>query len=155
MTDNMQDNKDFQERLSNYSVRLAANQTQTTLHDQRMGSIEKLMEGYHQRVHVVEDDIVKIKVFQEIHDTEIKGVKKMLIGNGTRDTIPMDLVRLDNKIQSILNVNWQEMQTNIDALEIQLNVLKEWQQKIDSRAWQLWAAIILLLASNILGLVLR
>ena len=138
----MPDDKEIQDRLATYSMRSAANATQIALAEQRLAAQEKLIEGYHQRLHMAEDKIITIKVIQEIHDTEIKGIKKILVGNGTRDTIPMDLQRLEQNIQNILKVDWQEMKRATEELN-------EWKDQLEARAWQLGLILAGLIISQI------
>jgi hypothetical protein len=134
--------KETQERLATQSMRIASVSTQAALLDQRISSLEKLVETYHRRIHELEDKIIGIKVVQEIHDVEIKGTKKLLQGNGNRDSIPMDLARLDMNIQNILKVDWGAMKNETEDL-------KEWKDRVDARAWQIAAGFILLIIGQI------
>lgn len=138
------EDKETQERLTIYSQRIAANATQVALAEQRLASLEKLVETYHRRIHELENDVITMKVVQTIHDTDIKGVKKIMVGNGTRDTIPMDIQRLETNIQNILKVDWQEMQGEIEDLK-----------KVKDRAWQIAVIILGLIISNIWQWVVR
>jgi hypothetical protein len=114
--------EETQQRLQDYSVRLSANSTNIALADQRLSVAERQLGEYHVRLHEAEDKLLTIKVVQEIHDTQIKAFGKLLIGNGTRETIPMDVDRLERAIQDILKVNWKQMEADMNALKKWLGV---------------------------------
>lgn len=144
----MPENEDITQRLNDYSLRTNTNAMQTALLDQRLTITEKRVEEYHQRLHKAEDDLLVAKTVQAIHDTQIQSMRKILVGNGTRDTIPFDLDRLENSIQGILKVNWQAMLTRLDELE-------EFKKTVDARAWQVWMVIIGLVITSIWGLFFK
>ncbi len=110
--------------------------------EQRTTVTEKRLDEYHIRLHKIEDEFLIVKTKQEIHDVQIQGMRKILVGNGDRETIPMDMLRMEQAIANILKVDWNKAQAELDAL-------KEWQDKIDSRGWQIAVIIIGLIISNI------
>jgi chromosome segregation ATPase len=130
------------QRLSEHSTKVNVNAMQIALLEQRVTIVERRMDEYHQRLHEAEDDILKMKVVQEIHDTEIKVLDKMLIGNGTRETIPMDIDRMSRAISDILKVDTK-------AMNIKIETLLAWQQLVSNRSWQIWMIVIGLVISQI------
>ncbi len=138
----MAETEEVNQRLNDYSLRTNTNAMATALLDQRLAIMEKRVEEYHQRLHKAEDDLLVAKTVQAIHDTQIAAMRKILMGNGNRDTIPMDLERLELNIQGILKVDWATMQNS-------LKDLAEFKNKIDSRAWQVAVIIIGLVISNL------
>jgi hypothetical protein len=112
-----EDRNSIQQRLSDYSIKTNTNTVNIALLNQRMDVLERRTEEYHKRLHEVEDAILTIKVVQGIHDTQIHAMRKILVGNGERDTIPFDLDRLENSIQGILKVDWVGMGNRLKTLE--------------------------------------
>lgn len=105
------------QRLSEYSTRTNVNAMNIALVQQSVAIVEKRMEEYHLRLHKVEDEFLVIKTIQQIHDTQIQSMRKILIGNGDRETIPMDLERLDRAIADILKVDHRDLQNRLKNLE--------------------------------------
>jgi hypothetical protein len=133
---------DTQGRLKDYSLRTNVNAMNVALLDQRLTVNEKRTDEYHQRLHKQEDEMLIVKTKQEIHDVQIQAMRKILVGNGDRETIPMDIERMELAIANILKVDWNKAQRELDAL-------KEWKEKIDGRAWQVAIIIIGLVISNV------
>ena len=144
----MAETENITQRLSDYSTRTNVNAMQTALLDQRLAITEKRVEEYHQRLHKAEDELLVAKTVQTIHDTQINAMRKIVIGNGDRETIPMDMERMERNIQDILKVDWAAMRIRLDELE-------KYKEKVDSRSWQIWLAIILALVASVLNLVLK
>ena len=144
----MAETENIAQRLSDYSVKTNVNAMQTALLDQRLAITEKRVEEYHQRLHKAEDELLVAKTVQTIHDTQINAMRKIVIGNGDRETIPMDMERMERNIQDILKVDWAAMRITLDELE-------KYKEKVDSRSWQIWLAIILALVASVLNLVLK
>jgi hypothetical protein len=133
---------DTQGRLKDYSLRTNVNAMNVALLDQRLTVNEKRTDEYHQRLHKQEDEMLIVKTKQEIHDVQIQAMRKILVGNGDRETIPMDIERMELAIANILKVDWNKAQRELDAL-------KEWKDKVDARAWQVAIIIIGLVISNV------
>jgi hypothetical protein len=85
--------------------------------DQRTVVLEKRVDEYHNRLHKQEDEMLVVKTKQEIHDAQIQGMRKILVGNGDRETIPMDLERMDRAIAEILKVDHRELASRLRTLE--------------------------------------
>ncbi len=138
----MAEQKTDAERFESYSQKTNVNAINIALHEQRIAGMEKRLDEYHIRLHVAEDKLLTMRVVQDIHDTQIRTYKAVLQGNGERQTIPMELDRLERDIQGILKVDWREMQGRIDDL-VKLR------DKIDARSWQIWMVVIGLILSQI------
>jgi hypothetical protein len=134
--------EDINERLKDYSTRTNVNAMQNALLDQRVTVLEKRVDEYHLRLHKNEDDLLITKTKQEIHDAQIQSMRKILVGNGDRETIPMDLQRMDQMITEILKVDWNKAQRELDDLS-------EWKKTLESRGWQVAVIIIGLIISNV------
>ena len=137
----MSDSNESQ-RLSEYSTRTNVNAMQIALVDQRTAIVEKRTEEYHHRLHKAEDELLVVKTVQSIHDVQIQGMRKILVGNGDRETIPMDLERLDRAIAEILKVDQRDLNNRLKTIE-------DYKEKLDARAWQIAIIIIGLIISNI------
>jgi hypothetical protein len=144
----MADQEEAQQRLQEYSTRTNVNAMNIALVDQRTAILEKRTDEYHLRLHKTEDELLVVKTKQEIHDVQIQGMRKILVGNGDRETIPMDIQRMEQAITNILKVDWNKAQAELDEL-------KEWQEKLDARAWQIWFVVIVALLTSALGLILK
>jgi hypothetical protein len=147
--------EDTTQRLSEYSTRTNVNAMNIALVDQRATVLERRTDEYHARLHKAEDEILVIKTKQEIHDVQIQGMRKLLAGNGDRATIPMDIARMDQMIANILKVDWNKVQADIGTLSDEIQDLRDWKEKIESRAWQVWFAVIVAILTSVLGLVLK
>jgi hypothetical protein len=55
---------------------------------------------------------------------------------------------MEQAITNILKVDWNKAQAELDEL-------KEWQEKLDARAWQIWFVVIVALLTSALGLILK
>jgi hypothetical protein len=106
-----------QQRLSEYSTRTNVNAMNIALIDQRTAILEKRVDEYHGRLHTAEDELLVVKTVQQIHDTQIQAMRKILVGNGDRETIPMDLERMDRAIAEILKVDHKELASRLGTLE--------------------------------------
>jgi hypothetical protein len=113
----MTEDRSTLQRLSDYSQKTNTNTVNIALHDQRLTVLERRVEEYHKRLHDAEDTLLTVKVVQGIHDLQISGFKRILLGNGERETIPMDIERLEREIQSILKVDWVGMSNRLKAME--------------------------------------
>ncbi len=116
--------------------------------EQRQTITEKQVDEFHQRLHKAEDDLLITRTKQEIHDVQIQGMRKILVGNGDRETIPMDIQRMEQAITSILKADWNKAQSELDEIN-------KWREKIDARAWQIWLVIIGLIIGTVWGLIAR
>lgn len=134
--------EEINQRLSEHSTKVNVNAMEIALTKQSLAILQSQMQEYHQRLHKAEDDVLTIKVVQQIHDSEIKVHDKMLIGNGTRETIPLDIDRMSRAISDILKVDTKALQK--DVVE-----LMEWQKTISVRGWQIWMIIIGLVISQV------
>jgi hypothetical protein len=133
---------DTTQRLSEYSTRTNVNAMQIALVDQRTAIVEKRMEEYHLRLHKAEDDLLVVKTVQSIHDTQIQGMRKVLVGNGDRETIPMDLDRMERAIEEILKTNWRQISTDLEAV-------KKWQDGFDKKLALIWGSIAVLVINRV------
>lgn len=133
---------DTQTRLQEYSTRTNVNAMNVALVEQRQTVTEKRVDEYHMRLHKAEDELLVVKTKQEIHDVQIQGMRKILVGNGDRETIPMDIQRMEQAISNILKADWNKAQAELDDLN-------EWKDKVESRAWQVAVIIIGLIISNV------
>ncbi len=138
----MADTDDATQRLSEYSTRTNVNAMNIALVDQRLTITERRVEEYHSRLHAAEDRLLVLQTRQEIHDVQIQGLRKILVGNGDRETIPMDIQRMDQAIASILKVDSTKLQAEIDNV-------REWKEMIESRAWAIALLILGLIVSNV------
>ncbi len=116
--------------------------------EQRQTITEKQVDEFHQRLHKAEDELLVTRTKQEIHDVQIQGMRKILMGNGDRETIPMDIQRMEQAIANILKADWNRAQSELDGLN-------KWREKIDARAWQIWLVIIGLIITNVWSLIVR
>lgn len=105
------------QRLSEYSTRTNVNAMNIALVQQSMAIVERRLEEYQQRLHLVEDEKLVIKTVQQIHDTQIQAMRKILIGNGDRETIPMDMDRMERAIAEILKIDHKDLQSRLKVLE--------------------------------------
>lgn len=137
----MADNEDINQRLNDYSLRTNTNAMQQALLDQRVTVMEKRVEEYHLRLHKAEDELLVIKTIQQIHDVQIQGMRKILVGNGDRETIPMDLDRMERAIEEILKTNWKQ-------LAVDMETVKAWQSNFDKKYAVLWGAVVLLILNR-------
>ncbi len=144
----MPDTEETTERLKDYSTRTNTNAMQIALVDQRMAISEKRLDEYYTRLGKTEADVLVVKTVQAIHDTQLASMRKILVGNGDRETIPMDLDRLERNIQDILKVDWKTMQ-------IQLRELEKLRDSISTRTWQIWMLIIGLLLTSLWNFIVR
>ena len=142
----MAENEDLNQRLNDYSLRTNTNAMQTALLDQRLTINEKRTEEYHLRLHKAEDELLVIKTVQAIHDTQIQGMRKILVGNGDRETIPMDMDRMERAIEDILKTNWKQ-------IAIDLEVTKKWQESFDKKYMAIWGVVAALVVSRIWEIV--
>ena len=140
--------EEISNKLNDYSTRTNVNAMNIALVEQRMAVIERRTEEYHLRIHKAEDDVLVLKTVQSIHDVQIQGMRKILIGNGDRETIPMDMDRMERAIQDILKVNWVEMRVKTEALE-------EWKASMTTRMWQIAMIAIGLGVTSIWGLFFK
>lgn len=138
----MAETQEENQRLSEYSTRTNVNAMNIALVDQRVTILEKQTDGYHLRLHNVEDDMLVVKTKQEIHDVQIQGMRKVLVGNGDRETIPMDLQRMEQNIANILKVDWNKAQAELDAI-------KKWQEGFDKKVMLIWGSIAVLVLNRI------
>jgi hypothetical protein len=138
----MADNDDINQRLSDYSLRTNTNAMQSALLDQRLTINEKRTEEYHLRLHKAEDDLLVLKTVQAIHDVQIQGVRKILIGNGDRETIPMDIDRMERAVEDILKTNWKQ-------IAIDLGIVQKWQGDFDKKYAVLWGIVAVLVANKV------
>jgi hypothetical protein len=138
----MADNEDITQRLSDYSLRTNTNAMATALLDQRQSVTERRVEEYHQRLHKAEDDLLVTKTVQAIHDTQIQSMRKILIGNGDRETIPMDMDRMERAIEEILKTNWRQIGIDLEAV-------KKWQDGFDKKIAWVWGAIGILVINRV------
>ena len=144
----MPDNEEITQRLSDYSLRTNTNAMQTALIDQRLTVAEKRAEEYHFRLHKAEDDLLVSKTVQAIHDTQIQAMRKILVGNGDRETIPMDMERMERAIEEILKTNWKQ-------IAIDLELVKKWQDSFDKKYAVIWGAIALLIINRVWELFVK
>lgn len=126
---------EVQERLKDYSTKTNVNAMNIELLKQSSAVNEKRLDEYHKRLHESEDTLLVIKTVQAIHDTQIQALRKILVGNGERETIPMDIERLEREIQDILKVDWRSM-------KVELVELDEWKKEVTSRVWQISVIVI-------------
>ena len=136
------------QRLSDYSTRTNVNAMNIALVEQRMAVVERRQEEYHQRLHKVEDESLVMKTVQSIHDVQIQGVRKILVGNGDRETIPMDMDRMERSIQDILKVDWTAMRLKTEDLE-------KWKETASARMWQIWMIVIGLTLTSVWGIFFK
>lgn len=115
------DDENIAQRLSDYSTRTNVNAMNIALVDQRMTITERLVSEANARLTKAENDVIVMKTVQALHDTQILSMRKILIGNGDRETIPMDLERLERNIQDILKVNWTQIQADVSSLQKQVD----------------------------------
>lgn len=140
--------EEITQRLSDYSLRTNTNAMNIALIEQRMAVVERRQEEYHLRLHKVEDENLVMKTVQSIHDAQIQGVRKILIGNGDRETIPMDMDRMERAIQDILKVDWTAMRLKTEDLE-------KWKEAFTARMWQIWMLVIGLAITSIWGIFFK
>jgi hypothetical protein len=140
--------EEITQRLSDYSTRTNVNAMNIALIEQRMAVVERRQEEYHLRLHKVEDENLVMKTVQSIHDAQIQGVRKILIGNGDRETIPMDMDRMERAIQDILKVDWTAMRLKTEDLE-------KWKEAFTARMWQIWMLVIGLAITSIWGIFFK
>ena len=138
----MADNEDITQRLSDYSTRTNVNAMATALLDQRQTVTERRVEEYHLRLHKAEDALLVAKTVQAIHDTQIQAMRKILVGNGDRDTIPLDIDRMERSIEEILKTNWKQ-------IAIDLELVKKWQDGFDKKYAAVWGVIIVLVINRV------
>lgn len=138
----MAEDENINQRLSDYSLRTNTNAMGLALLDQRQTVTERRVEEYHHRLHKAEDDLLVIKTVQAIHDTQIQGMRKILVGNGDRETIPMDMDRMERAIEEILKTNWKQ-------IAFDLEIVKKWQGDFDKKYAVLWGAIALLILNRV------
>ena len=138
----MAEDENINQRLSDYSLRTNTNAMGLALLDQRETVLEKRVEEYHHRLHKAEDDLLVLKTVQAIHDVQIQGMRKILVGNGDRETIPMDMERMERAIEEILKTNWKQ-------IAIDLEIAKRWQDGFDKKFAVLWGAIALLILNRV------
>ena len=131
-----------EQRLKDYSLRTNTNAMANALLDQRVTVLEKRLEDYHQRLHKSEDELLVVKTIQSIHDTQIQGMRKILVGNGDRETIPMDLDRMERAIEEILKTNWKQIVADLE-------VTKKWQDSFDKKMATVWGAMALLVINRL------
>jgi hypothetical protein len=120
----------------------------TALLDQRQAVTERRVEEYHQRLHKAEDDLLVLKTVQAIHDTQIQSMRKILVGNGDRDTIPMDIDRMERAVEDILKTNWRQ-------IGIDLGVVQKWQGDFDKKYAVLWGIVAVLVANKVWDIFFR
>lgn len=132
------------DKLKDHSIKLSGETTKLALLDQRLTALEILVERYHLRLHETEKENMTIKVVQQVHDVQISSFKKALMGNGNKDSIPMDIQRIEGDIQGILKVNWVQIQTDLEILK-----------KFKDREWQVWVIVIGLIVSNLWQLFVK
>ena len=138
----MAEDENINQRLSDYSLRTNTNAMGLALLDQRQTVTERRVEEYHHRLHKAEDDLLVIKTVQAIHDTQIQGMRKILVGNGDRETIPMDMDRMERAIEEILKTNWKQ-------IAFDLEIVKKWQGDFDKKYAAIWGAIALLILNRV------
>jgi hypothetical protein len=144
----MAEHDDITQRLSDYSLRTNTNAMATALLDQRQAVTERRVEEYHQRLHKAEDDLLVLKTVQAIHDTQIQSMRKILVGNGDRDTIPMDIDRMERAVEDILKTNWRQ-------IGIDLGVVQKWQGDFDKKYAVLWGIVAVLVANKVWDIFFR
>ena len=138
----MAEDENINQRLSDYSLRTNTNAMGLALLDQRQTVTERRVEEYHHRLHKAEDDLLVIKTVQAIHDTQIQGMRKILVGNGDRETIPMDMDRMERAIEEILKTNWKQ-------IAFDLEIVKKWQGDFDKKYAAIWVAVALLILNRV------
>jgi hypothetical protein len=138
----MPEDPETQTRLSDYSTRTNVNAMNIALIDQRTAILEKRVDEYHSRLHTAEDELLVVKTVQQIHDTQIQAMRKILVGNGDRETIPMDIERMERAIEDILKTNWKQ-------IAIDLALVAKWQESFDKKYAVVWAAIALLVINRL------
>jgi hypothetical protein len=139
---------DIKKRLDDYSLRTNTNAMANALLDQRLTVTEKRMEEYHQRLHKAEDEFLVVKTIQSIHDTQIQGMRKILVGNGDRETIPMDLDRMERAIEEILKTNWKK-------IDVDLEGLKQWQEDVKRTNWLIWGTLATIILNRVWEIFIR
>jgi hypothetical protein len=144
----MAEHDEITQRLSDYSLRTNTNAMATALLDQRQAVTERRVEEYHQRLHKAEDDLLVLKTVQAIHDTQIQSMRKILVGNGDRDTIPMDIDRMERAVEDILKTNWRQ-------IGIDLGVVQKWQGDFDKKYAVLWGIVAVLVANKVWDIFFR
>jgi len=132
------------DKLKDHSMRIAGETTKQALLDQRLTVAETKLNKIDERLHTVEGQNTTIKVVQEIHDGQITTFRKALLGNGHSESIPMDIQRIENSVQSILKVNWVQIQTDLELLK-----------KFKDREWQVWVIVIGLIANTLWQLFVK
>ena len=136
--------EEIQDRLKEHSVKISGEITKQALLDLRLTSLEEIAEKYHLRLHDVENQVIVMKVVQDIHEVQISSYRKALQGNGDKESIPMDIARIENSIQNILKVDWVAIRSDIDRLKV-----------VEARQWQIWILVIGSLIANLVQWFMR
>jgi hypothetical protein len=75
-------------------------------------------------------------------------MRKILVGNGDRETIPMDLDRMERAIEEILKTNWKK-------IDVDLEGLKQWQEDVKRTNWLIWGTLATIILNRVWEIFIR